>query len=426
MSRDPGSPLDRILPRRGTGSVKWEYREQAAGHASRLEPAGDSEVIPMWVADMDFACPEAVVEAIRRRAAHPIFGYSAASAGFVRAFTDWAAARHGFQVDPAWVVPTEGIVPDLGLIVRTFLREGEGVILHPPVYYPFYGAVRHNGARIARCPLYTDRGPGNPYRLDLERFEQLALRPENRMTFLSSPHNPVGRVWTAAELEEVARIAERGDLLVVSDEIHADLLLEGGVFTPWLRAAARSAPRSFVCWAPSKTFNLAGLKASVLVIPDPELRARYRRARDRTGAYGVNPLSAAAAEAAWTGGAVWLDRVLRYLTGNAHRLHAFLEERPELGVRPTPIEGTYLAWLDFRHSGIQPAALEAFLLDEARLRLEDGAVFGPEGAGFARMNIACPRPLLDEALHRLEGALTRKTRSKTRTSAGRTKPAAQP
>lgn len=364
----------------------------------------------MWVADMDFPCPEVVVEAIRRRAEHPIFGYSAPLPGFAEAFCDWTATRHRYRPDPEWVAPTEGIVPDLGLLVRSLLRQGEGVIVHPPVYYPFFGAVRNSGARLVRCPLRADAGPGNPYRLDLERFERLALEPENRMTLLCSPHNPVGRVWTPEELGAFAGIARRRGLLVVCDEIHADLTLDGRGFTPWLSLPEADRARSVVCSAPSKTFNLAGLKASCLIIPDPALRADFRRARDRSGVYGVNPLSAVAAEAAWRGGAAWLDEVLDYLSANAAALDRFFRECSELGVRVTPLEATYLAWLDFRQSGVAAADLEPFLLEKARLRLEDGAIFGSEGRGFARMNIACPRPLLEEALARLAAALRRRQR----------------
>ena len=410
----PRSPFDRLISRAGTGSVKWEYREGAVGHGSSLVPAEDPDVIPMWVADMDFPCPDVVIEAIRRRTEHPIFGYSMGLLSFRAAFCDWMATRHGCRPDPEWVVPTEGIVPDLGLLVRTFLQPGQGVILHPPVYFPFFGAVRNAGGRMHLCPLgredesedTSEDSSGNPYRLDLERFEQLAAEPETRMTFLCSPQNPVGRVWTPEELGEFARIAKRHDLIVVADEIHADLMLDGRTFTPWLSLESGVRPRSVVCLAPSKTFNLAGLKSSCLVIPDQEMRDGFRRARDRTGIYGVNPLSAAAAEAAWRGGGPWLDEVLAYLSENARTLRAFFRDRPELDVETAPIEGTYLAWLDFRRTGIPASDLETFLLDKAKLRLEDGAIFGAEGRGFARMNLACPRPLLKEALSRLAAALT--------------------
>ena len=407
MSAPPD--LDRLIPRAGTGSVKWEYREGAVGHGSTLVPAEDPDVIPMWVADMDFPCPEVVIEAIRRRAEHPIFGYSMGLPSLREAFCDWSAARHGFRPDPDWVVPTEGIVPDLGLLVRTFLEPGQGVILHPPVYFPFFGAVRNNGGRMLLCPLRREDGPGagdrNPYRLDLERFEKLAAEPDTRMTFLCTPQNPVGRVWTPGELTAFAEIAARHGLIVVADEIHGDLMLDGRRFTPWLSLDHPDSLRSVVASAPSKTFNLAGLKSSCLVIPDGAMRAAYQRARDRTGVYGVNPLSAAAAEAAWRGGGPWLDRVLAYLSENARTLRRFVGERPELNVRTVPVEGTYLAWLDFRRTGIEPGALEDFLLDNAKLRLENGAIFGEEGQGFARLNLACPRPLLEEALARLEAAL---------------------
>ena len=401
--------LDRLIPRAGTGSVKWEYREGAVGHGSTLVPAEDPDVIPMWVADMDFPCPRVVIEAIRRRAEHPIFGYSMGLPSYREAFCDWSAVRHGFRPDPDWVVPTEGIVPDLGLLVRTFLEPGQGVILHPPVYFPFFGAVRNNGGRMHLCPLRREDersdGDRNPYRLDLERFEKLAAEPDTRMTFLCTPQNPVGRVWTPGELAAFAEIAARHGLIVVADEIHGDLMLDGRRFTPWLGLDHPSGLRSIVCSAPSKTFNLAGLKSSCLIIPDEEMRASYQRARDRTGVYGVNPLSAAAAEAAWRGGGPWLDRVLAYLSENARTLRRFFAERPELNVGTVPVEGTYLAWLDFRRTGIAAEALEDFLLDKARLRLENGAIFGEEGRGFARMNLACPRPLLEEALCRLAAAL---------------------
>ena len=406
MSSNPD--LDRLIPRAGTGSVKWEYREGAVGHGSTLVPAEDPDVIPMWVADMDFPCPEVVVEAIRKRAEHPIFGYSMGLPSYREAFCDWVAARHGFRPDSDWVVPTEGIVPDLGLLVRTFLEPGQGVILHPPVYFPFFGAVRNNGARMHLCPLRREDGPAdgrNPYRLDLARFEKLAAEPETRMTFLCTPQNPVGRVWTPEELTAFAGIAARHGLIVVADEIHGDLMLDGRKFTPWLALDHPPGLRSVVCSAPSKTFNLAGLKSSCLVIPDAEMRAAYRQARDRTGVYGVNPLSAAAAEAAWRGGGPWLDRVLSYVSENARTLQRFFRDRPELNVRTVPVEGTYLAWLDFRQTGIDAEALEDFLLDKVRLRLENGAIFGDEGRGFARLNLACPRPLLEEALGRLEAAL---------------------
>ncbi len=407
--------LDRLIPRAGTGSVKWEYREGAVGHGSTLVPAENPDVIPMWVADMDFPCPEVVVEAIRKRAEHPIFGYSMGLPSYREAFCDWVAARHGFRPDPDWVVPTEGIVPDLGLLVRTFLEPGQGVILHPPVYFPFFGAVRNNGARMHLCPLRREDGPDadgpNPYRLDLERFEKLAAEPGTRMTFLCTPQNPVGRVWTPGELTAFAGIAARHGLIVVADEIHGDLMLDGRRFTPWLSLDHRLGLRSVVCSAPSKTFNLAGLKSSCLVIPDEEMRATYRHARDRTGVYGVNPLSAAAAEAAWRGGGPWLDRVLAYLSENARTLQRFFSERPELKVGTVPVEATYLAWLDFRRTGIAAEALEDFLLDKARLRLENGAIFGEEGRGFARMNLACPRPLLEEALERLGTVLRRLDRN---------------
>ncbi len=403
--RDRRHRLDEILPRRGTGSVKWEYAEGAAARGSSLAAVeAGSDVIPLWVADMDFGCPPAAAEAVRERLRHPIFGYTAERPGFAAAWCGWTEARHGFRPRPEWVVPTEGIVPDLGMLTGA-LAEGGGVILHPPVYHPFFGVVRNAGATVVSCPLRRTGPTGNPYRLDLDRFEQLAADPANRLTFLCSPHNPVGRVWRADELAAFAEIARRHRVIVIADEIHADLMLHRTRFTPWLSLPGVDRAGTVVAAAPSKTFNLAGLKCSCLVIPDPGLRARVRRARDRRGAYGVNPLSAAAAEGAWRRGAAWLDEVLAHVSAGAKRLETFFAERPELGVRVTPPEGTYLAWLDFRESVVPPAELESFLLERARVRLEDGRIFGDGGEGFARINLACPRPLLEKALRRIERAL---------------------
>ncbi len=394
-------PLDRPVPRSGTGSVKWDYSEDGGEFA----PVEDRDIIPMWVADMDFACPEAVTRAISERMRSPVFGYSLEPPGFAPAFADWSERRHGYRPEPGWVEPSEGVVPDLQHLVRGLLEPGDGVIVHTPVYYPFYAAVRHGGGNLVRCPLRPVSGPGNPYRLDLEEFSRLAAEPENRMTFLCSPHNPVGRVWGRSELEDFARIARENGLIVVADEIHADLLLGESRFTPWLSLDGCDPKRSVVVTSPCKTFNIAGLKVSCLVIPDEGIRDGFRRARMRAGAYGVNPLSAAAAEAAWREGDDWLDRVLAYLTGNAEETARFFEERPELGVSMTPLEATYLPWLDFRKARVPTEDVAGFLLRKARVRLKEGALFGPEGRGFARLNIACPRPLLQEALGRIGTAL---------------------
>lgn len=408
------SPFDREVSRRGTASVKWDYEEREFGRASSLVPVRDPEVIPMWVADMDFPAPECVSEAIRRRAGHPLFGYTAPPPGFADAFCGWAAARHGYRPRPEWVVATEGIVPDLRTLVQAFVEPGDGVIVHRPVYTPFFGAIRNAGARVVPCPLLGAGSPvavgasGNPYRLDFDRFDALASDPRNRMTFLCHPHNPVGRLWGEDELTAFARIARERGLLVVSDEIHADLTLDGRRFRSFLSIPEADPARTVVCAAPSKTFNLAGLKSSLLVIPDETFRERFRRERDRTGAYGVNPLSAAAAEAAWRGGGEWLERVLDYLSRNAAALRGFLAARPEPGVAAVPLEATYLAWLDFREAGLSAADLGSlgdWLVEKPRLRLKEGSVFGPEGQGFARMNLACPAPLLEEALRRLAAAL---------------------
>ncbi len=396
--------FDREVPRCGTLSLKWEFtpaREGAPAPLPTDECSGEDRVLPMWVADMDFPCPEPVVSALVARARHGIYGYAAAPPSYYAAVVNWMARRQGWEIAPEWIVTTPGVVSALHLLVRAFTAPGDGVLIQPPVYHPFYRAIKENGATVVSNPLiYAD----GRYRMDLADLEAKARDPRVVMAILCSPHNPVGRVWTRDELAAFGEICLRHNVLVVADEIHGDLMLGGRRFTPFASLGAEFAQHAVVCTAPSKTFNLAGLQTSNIIVPAGDLRARFRAAVRSVGLEGVGVFGLVALEAAYNHGEEWLEQVLRYIEGNVAALEHYIEHYiPRIRlVRP---EGTYLAWLDCRGLGLDRAGLRRLFLERARVRLDDGYIFGQEGEGFQRMNIACPRSILTEALERIRQAI---------------------
>jgi cysteine-S-conjugate beta-lyase len=405
------NPLfDESIDRAGTNSVKWEFAPRAddphhVEHTDRfLKDRGD---LPMWVADMDFRTPEPVIQALARRAQHGIFGYSSPTHGFYESVVSWMWRRHGWQIARDWICITPGVVPGLNLLVRTFVKPGEKVLIQPPVYYPFQRAAENNGAEVVRSPLIYEDGR---YRMDFEDLDAKAQDPQVKMAILCSPHNPVGRVWRRDELERFGRICVDNGVLVVADEIHSDLMIRGNVFLPFGKLATDLVERSLICTAPSKTFNLAGLQTSCIVVPNEELRTQFLTTIDATGHSLPNAFGIVALQAAYEYGEPWLEQLLDYLQGNLEYVEAFVQERmPQIDVvRP---EGTYLVWLDCRGLGLDAAALQHLVREEAHVYLDDGILFGEEGAGFERLNIACPRSLLEEAMERISRAITRLARS---------------
>jgi cystathionine beta-lyase len=357
----------------------------------------------MWIADMDFPCPQPVVEALVARAGHAIYGYTEKTAAYDAAVVNWMWRRQGWQVAPEWICVTPGVVPALNMLVRTFVAPGDKVLIQPPVYPPFFSAGRNNAAEMVTNPLVYQNGR---YCMDFADLGAKARDPQVKLAILCSPHNPVGRVWTRQELARFGEICLDQDVLIVSDEIHADLIFPGGVFTPIAGIGADLAGRAIICTAPSKTFNLAGLQASNIIIPNPELRARFQKTLKSNGLFGIGAFGAVAVEAAYDHGEEWLDQVLDYLAGNLRYLETYISKHiPQLDVvRP---EATYLVWLDCRRLGLGKEELKRFMLDEARVYLSEGFHFGPEGEGFERMNIACPRSILAEALERIKKAVSR-------------------
>jgi cystathionine beta-lyase len=309
--------------------------------------------------------------------------------------------RHGWTVAPEWIVPAPGIVPALYMLVRTFAAPGEKALIQTPVYYPFYSAIRHNQVEVVRNPLHNRSGR---YAMDFDDLEAKLADPAVKLAILCSPHNPVGRVWTAGELRRFGELCLARGVPVVADEIHGDLILPGQRFTPFATLGEAFAQNTIVCTAPSKTFNLAGLKTANLLIPNPELRRRFAQTQARSGLFGVNAFGLVATEAAYTQGEEWLDQMLVYLDDNRRTLESFVARYlPQIAV--TPLEGTYLAWLDCRRLGLEAGDLKRMLLEEARVYPDHGPRFGVEGHGFIRLNIACPRSILIEALDSIKAAV---------------------
>lgn len=384
--------FDRVIDRRGTGCEKWDFME-AVFKAKDL--------VPLWVADMDFASPPEVVRALVRRAEHGVFGYTGYTDGYFNAVTGWMLRRHGWEIRREWVVPCPGVVPALNALVRTFTRPGDRVIVQQPVYHPFMLAAENNGRRVINNELRLD---GGRYVMDLDDLEKKAAAHRARMLILCSPHNPVGRLWTRGELEELGRVCADHGLLVVSDEIHSDLVLGGRRHVPFASVSDALAARSVVCTAPSKTFNLAGLQTANLIIPDAKLRAEYIAAQEECGFFSANAFGAVALEAAYAHGEEWLDALIGYIEANLRFLADYITDRLP-GVRLIEPEATYLAWLDFRDLGMDSRALKDFLRRRAAVALGEGHIFGRGGEGFARVNMACPRALLEEGFDRLERAV---------------------
>ncbi len=385
--------FDAPIPRDNTDSVK---------HDGRADYFGTPDVLPLWVADMDFAAPKAITQALLARAAHPVYGYSRYPDAMFTALIDWMCVRHGWQVERDWIMPAPGVVPSLHAAVLAFAAAGQGVIVQPPVYFPFFSAVTATGRRLIENPL---RLQGGRYEMDFAHLEQCAR--DARLLLLCSPHNPVGRVWTRDELAQVLEIAERHDLVVLSDEIHHDLIYPGRQH-PVLATLTDNASRVVTAAAPSKTFNIPGLGLSVLISPDPARRAALARAFDLLHAGNYNPFSSAAFAAGYQHGAAWLDALMAYLAQTRDYAVRFAREHLP-GIRVIEPEGTYLLWLDCRElcavRGWDDLALKRFCVEQAKLGMNPGPVFGTGGSGFMRMNIGAPTAVIEMALQRLAAAL---------------------
>jgi cystathionine beta-lyase len=386
--------FDAIIDRRNTACEKWDMLEQIFG---------TDDVLPFWVADMDFAAAPGIAAAVQARAGHPVYGYHKKNESFFVAAMNWEKRRHGWPLERGWVVNTPGVVASLSAAVLAFTAPGDKIVIQPPVYPPFFTCVTRNGRQLVENPLVERGGSWEMDLADLER----KLDPAVKMLILCSPHNPVGRVWTRDELLALGELCLRRGVIILADEIHCDLVFSGHRHTPFASLDPEFARASVTFFSPSKTFNIAGTYTSLVVLPDPDKRKRYG---DLLAALGIgegNLFGLTAVEAAYKTGEDWLDTLLPYLEANADLLTAFV--RRELpGVKVEKPEGTYLAWLDFRSIFADHAALKKFLINDAKVGLSDGLAFGRQGAGFARFNFACPRALMEEGLARIATALKKR------------------
>ncbi len=383
--------FDRIYERKNTDSVKYNF---ACGNGV------PQDALPMWVADMDFKSPDCVAQAIKARAEHGIFGYSAPSKDYFVCVADWFAKRHSWAANPDKFLITAGVVSAISAIVCAMTKEGDTVIICQPVYYPFAETVRSNSRILVVSELIND---GGYYTIDFEDFERKIIQHGVKLFILCNPHNPVGRVWTKEELDRLGSICLRHGVFVISDEIHLD-------FTFGCRHTAFAAVRKefedicAVCTAPTKTFNLAGLHISNIYIADDSVRGLVSAELAKRGCGNPNIMGIVACRAAYERGGEWLDELLAYLKGNIEFAKRYVDENlPEISLLEP--QGTYLLWLDMRKLGFDDASLSSFMLNEAKLWLDDGYIFGDGGSGFERMNIACPRTTLKSALERLKSAV---------------------
>ncbi|MDI1308051.1 MAG: pyridoxal phosphate-dependent aminotransferase [Methylotenera sp.] len=382
--------FDKIIARDGTASVKQDGR---AGYF------GTSDILPLWVADMDFAAPEAVTKALTQRAEHPIYGYTFYPESMYDALISWLKKRHGWTVERDWIVIAPGVVTSLFASVMAFAEKGEGVVIQPPVYAPFFSAITTNQRRLIENPLILVDGV---YRIDYENLERCAADGAKLLLFCS-PHNPVGRVWSKTELEQLLAITRHYDITILSDEIHADLIYAGEQHTS-LETLANSSDKIITAVAPSKTFNIPGLGLSALIVPNSAQRVALKKVFDSLHLSNNNPFSIAAFEAAYRDGEAWLDALLIYLRGNRDYVSDFLNKNIPV-IRLIQPQGTYLIWLDCRDLKKTDLQLEAFFVKEAKVGLNLGKSFGNVGSGFMRLNIASPRSVIADALNRIATTL---------------------
>jgi cystathionine beta-lyase len=385
--------FDTVIDRTSTSSSKWSLLKKVTGI---------DDVLPLWIADMDFASPPEVVESIKERAAHPIYGYTESSDGYYNGLINWMNKRNSWSgIQRDWICFSPGVVAGVNFAIQAYSHLGDKVVIQPPVYYPFKFSILNNGRHLVENPLKLLNGR---YVMDYEDLEK-KIDGRTKMIILCSPHNPVGRVWTRTELEQLVEICVKKDIAIVSDEIHLDLILGETKHTCTATISEEAMQRTVTLLSPSKTFNLAGLSNSSAIIPNKKLRDAFLNVMQSNGVHFANIFGMVAQEAVYAKGEAWLEELLEYLRGNFSYLEEFIETRIP-GLKVYPLEGTYLAWVDCTSLGMDDEELKDFMLKKAKLWLDEGTMFGSGGSMFMRINIGCPRSILKQALERLEKAVS--------------------
>ena len=380
--------FDEPVPRRGTNSYKWDTVK-------------DEDVLPMWVADMDFRTAPAIVGALQKRVEHGIFGYTKVPPAYYEAVINWFRRRHAWLIEKEWIVYTTGVVPAISAIVKALTVPGDRVLVQTPVYNCFFSSIRNNGCEAVANPLIYANGT---YRIDYDDLERKAADPKVKLLLLCNPHNPVGRVWTRQELRRIGEICIRNRVLVVADEIHCELVFSGHVYIPFASISEDFREHSVTCISPSKAFNLAGLQIANIVAADTDVRMKIDKAININEVCDVNPFGVEALIAAYNRGEDWLEELKHYLSVNYNYLRAYFDEYlPEFPV--VMLEGTYLVWVDCRGLGLSSREIADILLEKEKVQVNPGSLYGEAGEGFIRLNIACPREKLIEGLNRLKRGL---------------------
>ena len=380
--------FDEIIPRRGTNSYKWDS-------------AGDADVLPMWVADMDFRTAPPVVEALRKRVEHGIFGYVRVPDAYYAAVTNWFARRHDWQIEKEWIIYTTGVVPALSAVIKALTVPGDKEMVQTPVYNCFFSSIRNNGCGMITNPLIYRNGT---YQINFADLEQKAADPNVKVLLLCNPHNPAGRVWTKQELTRIGDICIRNNVWVVADEIHCELVFPGHTYIPFASISQEFLMHSVTCTSPSKAFNLAGLQIANIISADTDIRTKIDKAINVNEVCDVNPFGVEALMAAYNDSEEWLEELKQYLFDNYNYLRAYFSEYlPEFPV--SMLEGTYLVWVDCSVLNQSSDEIVKTLLEKEKLWVNEGSLYGEIGEGFIRINIACPRQQLIEGLNRLRRAL---------------------
>lgn len=385
--------FDRVIDRVGTDCVKWDFR-------TNCSPKAQKYGLPFWIADMDFECAEPIIEALHKKVNHKIFGYSSNdSEKYFDSVCGWYKRRFNWEINREDIVFSPGVVPAVAILVRILTDSNEGVIIQKPVYYPFEAKIKSNNREVVNNPLIYENGT---YRMDYDDLEEKAKCSNNKVLILCSPHNPVGRVWREEELKKVVEICKKYNLWIIADEIHSDLIRKGFKHTPLQALCPEYKDKIITCIAPSKTFNLAGMQLSNIIVNNNELRNKYQ---EEVTAVGVgtspNPFAIVATIAAYNESEDWLDELNEYLDNNIKFIDEYLKENlPK--VKLVYPEGTYLAWLDFTAYGLNEVELEDLMFKKANVLFDEGYIFGKEGIGFERINVACPQSLLKECMDRLK------------------------
>lgn len=393
MSEERNLDFDTVIERKNTDCLKYDFAVR------RGKP---ENVLPLWVADMDFKTSSLILEAIWKRVEHGVFGYTESRDSYFEAVASWMREKHGWQVERSWLRKTPGVVFALAMAVKAFSKEGDSVLIQQPVYYPFTEVIEDNDRKAVSNDLVLSED--GKYHIDFEDFERKIVKYNIPLFLMCSPHNPVSRVWTKEELTLIGEICLRHNVIVVSDEIHEDFVY--GDRKHYVFASLRKdfADISVTCTSPAKTFNLAGLQVSNIFIPNRELRQKFRKQIDAAGYSQLNAIGLTACEAAYRYGNTWYEAMMKYVEDNISFLREYLrKELPQIHlIEP---EGTYLVWLDFRDLGLKESELEDLVVKKANLWLDSGAIFGKVGEGFERINVACPRSILKTALAQLKAAI---------------------